>query len=105
MPTRCVFIPARRQRTAKLLWRALVPRRRARRFANLGEADVEDAIRLPIFVVVMPPLRLVDGEAYGLHRRAQQVTQASRFTRAALIVDVRALAHLVVLGRHLNDLA
>src|SRR5947209_15566618 len=72
--------------------------------ADLGEAYVENRILLPVFVIVVPPLRLVDGEALGLHRGAQDVAQPTLFGRAARVRDVRALGHLVELAGH-RDLA
>src|SRR5215211_5256250 len=67
---------------------------------NLVEAEVEDGVLAPVFVVVMPPLFLVDGEALGLQRGAEQVAEAALLGGAARVVDVRALRHLVVLAGH-----
>src|SRR6185295_3092225 len=48
----------------------------------------------------MPPFRLVHNEALGFHRRAKQVPQAALLISTASVVDMRALGHLVVSGRH-----
>src|SRR5215213_9524803 len=69
-------------------------------WVNLFEAEVEDGVEPPVFVVVVPPLFLVDGEAFGLHRGAEQVAQPPLLGRAARVADVRALRHLVVLAGH-----
>src|SRR5919107_2070479 len=78
-----------------------VPRSASRRALRyLVEAEVENRVLSPVFVIVVPPLGLVDGEALGLHRRAQEVAQAALLGRAARVVYVRALRHLVELAGH-----
>src|ERR1043165_8721504 len=59
------------------------------RLAYLVEAEGEDRVLPPVLVVVVPPLGLVDGEAFGLHRGAQKVAQASLLGGAARVVYVR----------------
>src|SRR5919205_1181366 len=77
---------------------------RVLRPAYLREAEVEDGVLPPVFVVVVPPLGLVDGEALGLHRGAEEVAQAALLGGAARVVDVRTLRHLIVVAGH-RDLA
>src|SRR5688500_13082641 len=84
--------------------RALFGMSRARGFRfqlpYLFKAHVEYRVLTPVLVVVVPPLGRVGREAFGLHRGAQQVAEASLLGLAARVVDVRALRHLVVLAGH-----
>ena len=38
---------------------------------NLIECEIADTIFLPILIIEVPPLSLVDGKAFGLHRVPQ----------------------------------
>src|SRR6266567_6597240 len=53
----------------------------------------------------MPPFGLVDGEALGFHSPAQQVPMPALPRRAAGVVGVRTIGHLVVAADHRNGLA
>src|ERR1700759_1727851 len=67
--------------------------RALRAFLYLVEAEVENRVLPPGLVVVVPPLGLVDCEAFGLHRGAQGVAEAALFGSPARVRDVRALRH------------
>src|SRR5580765_5385893 len=68
--------------------------------SELREPLVQHRILLPRPEVEVPPLVLVDGEAFGLHRMAERVAQPALLARAAEIPGVGAVAELVVAGRH-----
>src|SRR5262245_45551920 len=69
---------------------------------DLIEADVEDGVSLPVFVIEVPPLEFINGEALRFHRLAQRLAHAALFIGPAGIVRVGALGHLVVAAGHLD---
>src|SRR5262245_3196100 len=72
---------------------------------DLIEADVEDGVSLPVFVVEVPPLEFINGEAFRLHRLAQRLAHAALLLGPAGIVRIGALGHLVVAAGHLDLMA
>src|SRR5262245_5800734 len=69
---------------------------------DLIEADVEEGVFLPVFVVEVPPLEFINGEALRLHRLAQHLTHAALLQGPAGVIRVGALGHLVVAAWHLD---
>src|SRR5512144_1040453 len=63
---------------------------------ELREPLVQHRILLPRVEVEVPPLVLVDREAFGLHGVAQRVAQPALLARAAGVPGVGAVAELVV---------
>src|SRR5262245_39337733 len=72
---------------------------------DLIEADVEDGVSLPVFVVEVPPLEFINGEALRFHHLAQRLAHAALFRGPAGIVRRGALGHLVVDAGHLDFMA
>src|SRR5260370_39714521 len=72
------------------------------RLCDLFKPDVQDGIFLPILVVEMPPLLGIDRETFLLHGLAEDGAALALFGRAAGVVGVRALAHLVIAAGHLH---
>src|ERR1051326_2024159 len=66
---------------------------------------VEDRVLRPIFVIEVPPLKLVDRKTLGLHGAAQQAAMPACERRATGIIRVGALGHLVIQSDHLGGLA
>src|SRR5579859_1758441 len=74
----------------------------ARRLLRL---HVEDRVLRPILEIEVPPLKLVDREAFGLHSAAQQFAMPAGERRAAGIIRIGTLGHLIVQSHHLGWLA
>src|SRR5262249_36229586 len=72
---------------------------------DLIESDVEDGVSLPVFVVEVPPLEFIHGEALRFHRLAQRLAHAALLLGPAGIVRIGALGHLVVAAGHLDLMA
>jgi len=69
---------------------------------ELFEGLVADGVVAPVFVVEVPPLVFVDGEAFGFHGGAKEVSELALEGCAAGVVGVGAFAHFVVEGGHFD---
>src|SRR6267142_2016400 len=72
---------------------------------ELLEGNIQDRVLLPVLVVEMPPFGFVDGEAFGFHGAAKQITVPALERGAAGIVGERSRRHFIVGAGHLDGLA
>ena len=73
--------------------------------ADLCEVPVDDRVLPPVLEVEVPPLGLVHGEAFALHRLPQQFTMFAFGGLATRVVGIRTRGHLVIDARHRHGLA
>src|SRR5579872_1060015 len=66
---------------------------------------VQNRISGPVFVIEMPPFKLVNGKAFIFHGAAKQLAVPPGEGCAARIIGIRALGHLVVEPGHLDRLS
>src|SRR5687768_7641418 len=67
---------------------------------DLVETFVPDSIFSPVLVIEMPPFRVVNGEAFGLHRIPQQLAMPALQRCSARITGVRTIGCFVVRADH-----
>src|SRR5437660_12542884 len=72
------------------------------RLANVGKADILHGVRVPVTVIEVPPFKFVHRKTFGFHRTAQQSAVLPLLARAAGVVGMRPLAHLVISARHFD---
>src|SRR5271163_3023453 len=72
---------------------------------QIFKLDVQDRVFVPVFVIEVPPLMLVDGEALGFHGAAKQIAVPALERSAAGIIRERSRRHFIVRARHLDGLA
>jgi error-prone DNA polymerase len=70
--------------------------------AQVLEPHVDDRVELPVLVIEVPPLIWNNFEALLFHGLAQQRSAGALIVRAAWIVSVRSIGHLVIPARHLH---
>src|SRR5215470_12897448 len=71
---------------------------------DLSETNIEDWVLLPIFVVEVPPLGFVNGEAFRFHCGAQQIAMPALQRSTARIIWISTIGRLVVSAHHLDGL-
>src|SRR5437879_3007166 len=72
---------------------------------ELLEGNIQDRVLLPVLAVEMPPFGFVDGEVFGFHGAAKQITVPALERGAAGIAGRRSRRHFIVGAGHLNGLA
>src|SRR3989442_8937504 len=82
-----------------------VPRRRPRQGSStpeLRKIDVQDGVLLPLVEIEVPPLMLVNREAFPFHGGTKVVSKAARLAGPPLVAGARALAEFIVSAGHGN---
>src|ERR1700722_8953950 len=70
--------------------------------SEILKLQIKDWILFPILIVEVPPLGGINLETLFLHGFAQQAAASALVVRAACVVSIRTLGHLVVAARHLH---
>src|SRR5688572_27669271 len=73
--------------------------------SDCAERDIQNGVLAPVLVIVMPPLVRLDRKPLRFHHRAQQIAAGALLGRAAGIIRIGTLGHLVIIARHLHRLA
>src|SRR5438876_2318172 len=79
--------------------------RTSMRLVNVGEADILHGVRVPVTIIEVPPFKFVHRKTFGFHRAAQQSAVLPLLARAAAVIGMRSLGHLVISTRHLHGAA
>src|SRR5580704_9200978 len=72
---------------------------------QIFKLDVQDRIFVPVFVIEVPPLVLVNGEAFRFHGAAKQIAVPALERSAARIVGKGARRHFVIRAWHCDGFA
>src|SRR5580692_9094393 len=72
---------------------------------QIFKLDVQNWILMPVFVIEVPPLVFLNGEAFRFHCAAKQIAMPALQRSSARIVRERSRRHFVISSRHLDSLA